>query len=54
MPRRLENAKQLLLESSLPSAEIALATGFADQSHFFPRFRAFFGNSPVAYRRLRC
>jgi AraC family transcriptional regulator len=54
MPRRLEKAKQLLLESSLPNAEIALATGFADQSHFSRHFHAFFGDSPVAYRRSRC
>jgi AraC-like DNA-binding protein len=52
--RRLEKAKQLLLESSFSTAEIALATGFADQSHFSRHFRAFFGASPVAYRRSHC
>jgi transcriptional regulator GlxA family with amidase domain len=30
MPRRLEKARQLLGESVLPIAEIALATGFAE------------------------
>jgi AraC-like DNA-binding protein len=53
MSRRLERARQLLLASSFPTAEIALATGFADQSHFSRYFRSFFGVSPVAYRRAR-
>jgi AraC-like DNA-binding protein len=53
MSRRLEKARHLLLVSSFPTAEIALATGFADQSHFSRYFRSFFGVSPVAYRRSR-
>jgi transcriptional regulator GlxA family with amidase domain len=51
MSRRLERARQLLLETHRPTVEIALATGFADQSHFCRCFRAFLGISPVAYRR---
>jgi transcriptional regulator GlxA family with amidase domain len=51
--RRLEKARQLLCESALPVAEIALATGFADQSHFSRCFRSFFAISPLAYRRSR-
>jgi transcriptional regulator GlxA family with amidase domain len=53
MSRRLERARQLLAESELPIVEIALATGFVDQSHFSRRFRASFGVSPLAYRRSR-
>jgi transcriptional regulator GlxA family with amidase domain len=53
MSRRLERARQLLGESALPIAEIALATGFADQSHLSRSFRALFGVSPRAYRRAR-
>jgi transcriptional regulator GlxA family with amidase domain len=53
MSQRLERARQLLGESALPIAEIALATGFADQSHLSRSFRASFGMSPRAYRRSR-
>lgn len=53
MSRRLEKSRKLLLQSTLPTAEIALTTGFADQSHFSRCFRAFFGVSPMAYRRSR-
>jgi AraC-like DNA-binding protein len=53
MSRRLEKARQLLLGSGLATAEIAIAAGFADQSHFSRYFRSFFGVSPVAYRRSR-
>lgn len=51
MSRRLEKAGEFLRTSSLPIVEIALATGFADQSHFSRCFRAFFGASPLAFRR---
>jgi transcriptional regulator GlxA family with amidase domain len=49
--RRLEKARELLAENRLPISEIAVATGFADQSHFSRCFRAFFGLSPLAFRR---
>jgi transcriptional regulator GlxA family with amidase domain len=54
MSRRLEKARHLLKTSDLPIVEIALATGFADQSHFSRCFRAFFGASPMVFRRSRC
>ena len=49
--RRLEAGAALLAGSDLPVAEIALATGFADQSHFTRRFSRHFGVAPAAYRR---
>ena len=53
MSRRLERARHLLVTSSGAIAEIAIATGFADQSHFSRAFRAFFDVSPLAFRRSR-
>ena len=49
---RLETAKQLLRQG-LPLAETALATGFADQSHFTNTFRRFVGATPGQYRAER-
>lgn len=48
---RLRKAMALLRDSSLPLAEIALATGFFDQSHFSRTFRQHFGVPPDAYRK---
>lgn len=48
---RLREAMALLRDSSLPLAEIALATGFFDQSHFSRTFRQHFGVAPHAYRK---
>lgn len=53
MERRLERARELLLESKLSLAEIADACGFADQSHFTHRFSAATGVVPSEWRRLR-
>jgi len=51
--RRLERAQELLTETEMPLAEIALATGFSDQSHFSRRFREHLNASPSAFRRAR-
>lgn len=45
---RLRRAQQALLRGE-PLAEVALATGFADQSHFTRRFRGMFGVPPGAW-----
>lgn len=47
---RMEHAQQLLAETDLPFAEIALAVGCADQSHFTALFRTHFALTPKAYR----
>jgi AraC family transcriptional regulator len=49
--RRVDCARALLVESDLNLAEIALACGFADQSHFTATFRKSVGVTPGAYRR---
>jgi AraC family transcriptional regulator len=51
--RRLERAKDLLLRSTLPLAEIALACGFSEQSHFTRTFTRLVGTSPGEWRRQR-
>ncbi|WP_170936947.1 MULTISPECIES: helix-turn-helix domain-containing protein [Rhodomicrobium] len=51
MSRRLEKARALLAETEMPLAEIAIAAGFADQSHFSRCFRDVFGLSPSQFRR---
>ncbi|TRW17540.1 helix-turn-helix domain-containing protein [Glacieibacterium frigidum] len=48
--RRLARARALLA-GAMPLAEIALACGFASQSHFTAAFTKAFGLSPGRYRR---
>jgi AraC family transcriptional regulator len=48
---RVELAGRWLLETNLPLAEIALAAGFCDQSHFSNLFRRVVGVTPSHYRR---
>lgn len=50
---RIRRAQELLLDATLPLAEIALRTGFADQSHFTKIFQRHVGTSPGAWRRTR-
>lgn len=50
---RIEAARCRLAEGEQSLAEIALAAGFADQSHFSRLFRAATGVTPTHYRRLR-
>jgi AraC family transcriptional regulator len=50
---RLEWVAARLLESEESLAGIALAGGFADQSHLTRAFKAYSGLTPHAYRRLR-
>jgi AraC family transcriptional regulator len=49
---RLERAAAQLVNSEIPLAQIALAAGFADQSHFSNLFRRRLGISPSNYRRV--
>lgn len=50
--RRLEKAAAALASTVRPLAEVALASGFADQSHFTKAFVRGFGLPPGEYRRL--
>lgn len=49
---RLEEGRRLL-RSGLPIAEVALATGYADQSHFHRMFVKYFAATPRQYRKIR-
>jgi AraC family transcriptional regulator len=49
--RRVEVAKSLLLNEKLSLSEVAMACGFADQSHFTRVFTRDVGISPGAWRR---
>ena len=44
--RRLDHVEQLLRDTQLPLSQIALATGFSDQSHLARHFRRQTGMSP--------
>jgi AraC family transcriptional regulator len=48
---RIERAKSLLCNPVLPLTEVALRSGFADQSHFTNAFHRMTSISPLAYRR---
>ena len=47
---RVRRAQTLLATTDMPLSEIALASGFADQSHCARRFREHFGVTPGSYR----
>jgi transcriptional regulator of acetoin/glycerol metabolism/AraC-like DNA-binding protein len=49
--RRIERAQELLARTELSLSEIALATGFSDQSHFARHFRQMLGLTPGQFRR---
>ena len=49
---RMDKAKSLLADSSMPIADIAAILGFADQSHLTRTFTGIVGESPAAWRRL--
>jgi len=50
---RVRHAQQLLLDGRNTLAEVALATGFGDQSHFTRVFARLAGATPAAWRRDR-
>jgi AraC family transcriptional regulator len=50
---RIERAQTLIAETDLPLVEIALAAGFADQSHFTRRFHRHVGCTPGVYASER-
>jgi AraC-like DNA-binding protein len=51
MARRVERARELIREGDQPLSEIALSSGFSDQSHLTRVFSQQMGVSPGAWRR---
>lgn len=49
---RLENGKQLLLNSTLSIASVSEQLGYANQFHFSKRFQQHFGISPLKFRNI--
>jgi AraC family transcriptional regulator len=49
---RVDLACRQLTNSNTPLADIALRTGFADQSHFTRTFKRHVGLTPAAYRKM--
>jgi AraC family transcriptional regulator len=47
---RVDHASRLLFDKELPLSEIALSTGFSDQSHFTRIFKRLVGVTPGAFR----
>jgi AraC-like DNA-binding protein len=47
---RIERAQEMLARSELPLSEVALATGFSDQSHLARHFRHLVGMTPGQFR----
>jgi AraC-like DNA-binding protein len=51
LTQRVQQARELLLHSDLPLAEIAIVCHFSDQSHFSRVFSQLMGTSPGNWRR---
>jgi transcriptional regulator GlxA family with amidase domain len=50
---RLDRARHLLLQSSLPVVEVAVACGFVSASHFSKCYRELYARSPQQERAER-
>jgi AraC family transcriptional regulator len=53
LSQRIQLARQLLIETTLPIAEVGHQAGFYDQSHFTYHFKRIVGVTPMAMRRRK-
>jgi AraC family transcriptional regulator len=51
---RIECAKRLLTDTTLPLSTVGHEVGYADQSHFTALFRKHVASTPKAYRDATC
>jgi AraC family transcriptional regulator len=51
MQQRIERAQHLLKKTDTPLAQVALESGFANQSHLSHAFKRYLGLTPRAYRQ---
>ena len=51
LDRRIDEAKRLLIEGTIPLAQIAETVGFNDYNYFSRVFKKRSGYSPTEYRR---
>jgi AraC family transcriptional regulator len=51
--RRMERARQLMLKTAAPLAQIAIDCGFFDQAHLSHLFLQLTGETPGSWRRAR-
>jgi AraC family transcriptional regulator len=49
---RIEFARERILKSNEPLVQIALAAGFADQTHFTRSFKRITGMAPTEFRSI--
>lgn len=54
MERRLDRARRLLENTSIPTKEIASISGFSDQAHLTRLFARRYGTTPSAFRKEVC
>ena len=47
---RMEHARQLLQETTLPVTEVAMRCGYENVSYFIRSFKKMYGNPPLKYR----
>ncbi|PTE11294.1 hypothetical protein C9427_06680 [Mesorhizobium helmanticense] len=48
--RRIDRAKQMLIETDMTLVDVALSVGFQNQAHFTTVFRRFVGETPYRWR----
>ena len=51
--KKMRYARRLLLATELPMLEVAVQSGYETQNHFNREFKAYYGISPMEYRRNR-
>ena len=53
LQRRVDKAKRVLRDPRVAIADVAIACGFSDQSHFTRVFTRWVGSSPGQWRRAQ-